>query len=116
MESEGQLRPLLKRRRENDERWIVQTKIRPYDVQEDTSVTDGGLYGTAANKGGSLETLGYEHIDMITIHGVNSPHQCGDDNEAHPGLSFFFLLPIEVSTKFFSPLVVVVLCCFCCTA
>ena len=75
MESEGQLRPLLKRRKAKREEWIVQTKIRPYDVKDGDDVKDGGLYKTAVNKGGSLDTLGCESVDMITIHGVNSPHQ-----------------------------------------
>jgi hypothetical protein len=105
----------MKKRLAKGEKWIMQTKIRPYDVREGDALTDGGLYATAAKeKGektslllrrfileteylprqardratqkehslpGSLDTLGYSErkggpgsVDMITIHGVNSPH------------------------------------------
>ena len=48
MESEGQLRPTLKRRRAKNEKWIIQTKIRPYAVDGDmaepiTDPTKGAL-------------------------------------------------------------------------
>lgn len=66
MESEGQLRPTLKKRRDRKEDWIIQTKIRPYKVRTDKNgdkgdsgdPTKGALYQTAVGKDGSFETLG----------------------------------------------------------
>lgn len=58
MESEGQLRPTLKKRRDRNEDWIIQTKIRPYKVVPGGDPTKGALYQTAVGKDGSFETLG----------------------------------------------------------
>ena len=59
MESEGQLRPTLKKRRAKKEDWIIQTKIRPYKVTG-ADPKRGALYQTAVGENGSLETLGMD--------------------------------------------------------
>jgi hypothetical protein len=70
MESEAQLRPLLKKYRNEGQSWLVQTKIRPYAVDKIADKAGGGaLYKTAKS---SLAMLGMESgVDMLTIHGVN---------------------------------------------
>lgn len=84
MESEAQLRPLLKAQESKGNKWIVQTKIRCYAVEddEDHRSNRGALYKTALE---SLKTLGRPAenpcgpepeqsaacVDMLTIHGVN---------------------------------------------
>ena len=63
LESEAQLKPVLRRQREKGQQWMVQTKVRPY-VQKDA------FYKTSV---ACMETLGVQQLDLLTIHGVNIP-------------------------------------------
>ena len=48
MESEAQLRPLLKKYRDEGQSWLVQTKIRPYAVDKIADKAGGGALYKAA--------------------------------------------------------------------
>ena len=63
MESEAQLKPLLKAQAKKGKKWIVQTKIRCYAVEddEDHKKNKGALYKTALE---SLKTIGRDKVPV----------------------------------------------------